>query len=183
VTDHFTFNPIELLDVALHNRKTFSCGVEVLDIFIQQKARRESPELSRTFVLTCSELPGEIFGYYSLSATRLSSNDLPDHIKKKIGQYGAIPATLLSRLSTSSKYQNSKLRVGETLLIDAIHRSYRVSHDVASYGIVVDILKSPTSDPTKFYERYGFCLCVETPGRAYLPMHTVKSLLERAELI
>jgi len=65
-----TFNSIEALDAARHNRQGFTCGVEQLDMFLQQKARKEAPNLSLTFVLTYVEEPGDIAGYYSLSATK-----------------------------------------------------------------------------------------------------------------
>lgn len=178
-----TLNSIEPLDPNRHNRRGFRCGVEQLDVFIQQKARKESPHLSLTFVLTCLEEPGEILGYYSLSATKLKSDDLPGDLKRKIGQYGWIPATLLGRLATATKYQRQKeLRVGETLLIDAMLKSYLASRNVASFGLIVDVLKSENTDPTGFYRRYGFVECTNTRNRMYLPMKTVEEALHEAGL-
>jgi hypothetical protein len=179
-----TFNLIEPLDTARHNRQSFTCGVEQLDVFLKQKARKESPDLSLTFVLTYAQEPGDIAGYYSLCATKLKADDLPDSLKKRIGHYGAIPATLLGRLATAKKFQrNKEMRIGETLLIDALFRTYRASLDVASFGMIVDILKSDEVDPTGFYTKYGFIECEETANRMYLPIATIKSILMKAELI
>ncbi len=45
---------------------------------------------------------------------------MPPKLKKKIGQYGGIPATLLGRLATASKYQRKQeLRIEETLLAES----------------------------------------------------------------
>jgi hypothetical protein len=182
--EFLTLQPIEPLDPNRHNRRSFTCGIEQLDLFIQQKARREAPDLSLTFVLTCKEEPGAILGFYSLSATKLEGDDLPPELKKKIGQYGCIPATLLGRLATASKYQrNKELRIGETLLIDAMYRTYLASRNVASFGLIVDVLKTESSDPTGFYKRYGFIDCVSTANRMYLPMKTVMDTLTEGGII
>lgn len=179
-----TLNPIEALDPKRHDRRSFSCGVAALDTFLQEKARKESPDLSLTFVLTCSEQPGTILGYYSLSATKLEAGDLPLELKKKIGQYGVIPATLLGRLATAQAYQRQKdLRIGETLLVDAMYKSYLASRNVASFGLIVDVYKSESIDPTGFYTRYGFIECVQTPNRMYLPTKTIEAILTKSGLI
>ncbi len=176
-------NQTEVLDPKRHNRRNFTCGVEQLDVFIQQKARKEAPDLSLTFVLTCMEEPGEILGYYSLSATKLVADDLPNDLKRKIGQYGSIPATLLGRLATASKYQrNKELRIGELLLIDAMLRTHIAARNVASFGLIVDVLKSDGVDPTGFYRRYGFIDCTETQHRMYIPMKTIEEILTQAGL-
>lgn len=173
-----------VLDPKRHNRSAFTCGVKQLDVFIQQKARKEAPDLSLTFVLTCREEEGEILGFYSLSATKLEAEDLPAELKKKIGQYGCIPATLLGRLATGLNYQkNKELRIGETLLVDAMFRAHIAARNVASFGLIVDVLKTETSDPTGFYRRYGFIECVNTPDRMYLPMKTIEDTLREAGLI
>ena len=179
-----TLNRIEALDPKRHNREGFRCGIEQLDVYLREKARKEAPELSLTFVLTYVEEPGEIIGYYSLSSTKLEADNLPERFKKKIGQYGAVPATLLGRLATAQKFQrHQELRVGEKLIVDAMFRTYRASRDVASFGLIVDVLKSDGSDPTGFYSKYGFIECRETENRMYLPMGTIERILMRAGLV
>jgi hypothetical protein len=179
-----TFNPIEMLDTKRHNRKDFTCGVKQLDVFLQERARKEASELSLTFVLTYMEEPGDMLGYYSLSSTKLEADDLPEPLKKRIGQYGAIPATVLGRLATAQKFQrNKELRIGETLLIDAMFRTYRAAQDVASFGLIVDVLKSEAVDPTWFYRKYGFIKCTQTENRMYLPMGTIAGTLKEAGLL
>lgn len=179
-----TFIPTEILDSKRHNREKFSCGVEQLDVFLQQKARKEAPGLSLTFVLTYKETPGDIAGYYTLSATKLVADDLPESLKKRLGKYGAVPATLLGRLATAKKFQrNKKLRVGETLLIDAMLRTYAAAQNVASFGLIVDVLKSENKDPTGFYLKYGFVECTQTANRMYLPVGTIEEILKKGGLI
>ncbi len=178
-----TLNPIAKLDPSLHKREDFSSGVKQLDDFLKKKARKESPELSLTFVLTCTEEPGRIMGYYSLSSARLRSDDLPKDLMKRIGQYGAVPVTLLGRLAVDERFQRNKdLRVGETLLIDAMLKAYRASRSVASFGLIVDVLISEKVDPTNFYGKYGFLPCESTVDKMYLPMKTIEQILKAGDL-
>lgn len=184
MSQEITFNQIELLDPTRHNREAFDCGVEQLNIFLKQKANKESGVLSKTFVLTCTQEPGEILGFYSLSATKLSVENLPDDLKKKYGHYGGIPATLLGRLASATKFQGNKdLRVGETLLIHAMKNSYQASLRVASYGLLVDVLISKEVDPRGFYQKYGFVSCENSDTKMYLPMKTIYATLKSSKLV
>ena len=179
-----TLNQIELLDPVRHNRKSFTSGVAQLDAYLRTKARKDAPSLSLTFALTCKEEVGEILGYYSLSSAHLRSDDLPADLMKKIGHYGAIPATLLGRLAVAEAYQRTReLRVGEKLLVDATLRSYSASLSVASFGMIVDVLVGEKGDPTSFYEKYGFRKCANTAGKMYLPMKTIIQIMKAATLI
>ena len=184
MADKITLVAPEALDPIRHDRAGFTCGVNQLDHFLKQQARKDAPDLSLTFVLTCREEPGAILGYYTLSSTKLQADDLPDRLRKTLGKYGAIPATLLGRLATATSYQrHPELRVGEALVIDAMLRFHRASQDVASFGIVVDVLKTETIDPTGFYLRYGFIACTETANRMYLPKQTITKILKKSDLI
>jgi hypothetical protein len=130
------------------------------------------------------EEPGDILGYYSLSATHLAIDEIPDKVRKKLGRYGVIPATLLGRLAVDRHYQRRKdLRLGELLLIDAMWRSYLASQTVGSFGLIVDVLIGEHGDPSGFYSKYGFIACSQTPGKMYLPMKTIEQILREADLI
>jgi predicted N-acetyltransferase YhbS len=177
-----TLKQIEALDPKRHKREDFSCGVSALDHFLKTNARKEAPDLSVTFALTCEEEPGEIIGYYSLNATNLQADDLPPELMKKLGCYGVVPATLLGRLAVAEKYQRSELRVGELLLTDAMLKAHIASKSVASFGLIVDVLKGAKGDPTGFYKRFGFIECIETRTKMFIPMKTITQILKAAGL-
>lgn len=181
-----TLNRPELLDVNKHDRAGFSCGVKDLDVFLHEKARKESPELSRTFVVTCVERPAEILGYFSLSSTNLRADDLPENVRKKLPRYDVLGATLLGRLAVAEKYQHGaarSLRLGELLLVDAELRTWTAAQSVASYGLVVKAVENEKGDPTSFYEHYGFIRCQHSKSMLYLPMKTIEGTLRQAGLI
>lgn len=179
-----TLNQIEPLDHKKHDRTTFTCGVTALDTFFREKARKESPELSATFVLTCIEEPTLVLGYYSLSSATLRADDLPATLSKKLGHYGHVPATLLGRLAVHEQYQRlPDLRLGELLLINAMSKCYSASKNVASFGMIVRVLKGEKGDPTAFYEKYGFIRCEETADLMFLPLKTIEQSLRTAGLV
>ena len=176
---------LSCLDADKHNRQEFSCGVSELDVFLQQKARKESPEFSRTFVITSAGKPEQILGYYSLSSTQLRSDDLPEIVRKRL-----TPDTKLCRrpgwegLAVDTRFQKTDLRLGELLLMDAQLRAWTAAQNVASFGLIVKVLCKWQRQPwTGFYRRYGFIVCEQTAGLMYLPLRTIEQTLKSAALI
>ena len=142
---------IELLNKK-HNRKDFDCGKELLNDYLKTQAGQDvKRKLSVCFVLTDSETK-VIQGYYTLSNSSVPLSSFSDQIRKKLPKsYKSIPTTLLGRLATDKKYQGNG--IGKFLLIDALKRSYGISNEIGSFGIIVD----PIDDNAKgFYQKYDF---------------------------
>jgi len=73
-----------------------------------------------------------------------------------------IPAVILGRLATDTAWQGKGL--GRLLLVDAVNRSLRASHEISARLLIVHAI-SPAAEA--FYIRYGFSrLPVETPTYA-----------------
>ncbi|MBU6451541.1 MAG: GNAT family N-acetyltransferase [Cyanobacteria bacterium REEB67] len=180
------FSSVEL-DVSLHNRQKFCCGVNELDMFLREKARKESAaNISKTFVICLKNDPSEIVGYYSLASNRISVSDLPDSMRKKLPKHPFLGVTLLGRLAVSESYSraiNPEFKFGETLLTDAKLRAYRASRSVASYAMVVDVLVGEKGDPSDFYRKYDFVSFPDNPKKMFLSMETIGLTLRSAGLI
>lgn len=152
-----------------HNRKEFSCGEEFLDIYLQQYAKQDQKRrVAAVFVLLGENK--SIKGYYTLSSTHILSEILPEKILKKLPKHPFQPATLLGRLAVAKPYQ--KQGIGEVLLIDALHRSYRLSEQIGSIAVVVDTLNKKA---VSFYENYEF-IKLSGQKRLFLPMNTIGKL-------
>jgi len=82
-----------------------------------------------------------------------------------------VPATLLGRLAVSITHQRQRL--GERLLVDALHRSRAASTSVGSVAVVVDANDESNAD---FYRTYGFIRFVDSPLRLFIMMNTVADL-------
>jgi len=163
---------IELLDKK-HNRKDFDCGKELLNDYLKTQARQDvKRKLSGCFVLADSETK-VIQGYYTLSNNSIPLSSFSEQIQNKLPKsYKSIPTTLLGRLAIDKKYQGNG--IGKILLIDALKRSYGISNEIGSFGIIVD----PIDDEAKgFYQKYDF---IELPDskKMFIATQTLKELFE-----
>lgn len=161
---------ISLLDKT-HDRKSFSCGIEPLDNYLQKQAGQDCRKhIGITYVLEDQDAK-KIAGYYTLSATAIELIALPETIQKKLPSYPCLPATLIGRLAVDEAYK--KRRLGELLLIDAMKRAYRASQEIASFAVVVDAINR---NAEKFYKKYGFLDLSSSKHRLFLPMSTAGEL-------
>lgn len=162
----FVFEPLG----QKHDRAAFSCGVEPLDTYLQKQASQDAKKRAAVpFVLIADGKT--IAGYYTLSQYAIDLGDIPQEVAKKLPKYPLVPATLLGRLAVSVDFRGKG--VGETLLMDALHRSLRLSEQVASSGVVVD---AKDDGARSFYRKYGFIELPKIEKRLFLSMVTIEKL-------
>jgi predicted GNAT family N-acyltransferase len=153
-----------------HDRAAFSCGVEMLDNYLQKQASQDAKKhAAAPFVLTPAGRT--VAGYYTLSQYTIDLGVVPEEVAKKLPKYPLVSATLLGRLVISVDFRGQGL--GEALLMDALKRSLKLSEQVASTGVVVDA-KDETA--RAFYRKYGFIELPKIDQRLFLPMGTIEQL-------
>lgn len=156
---------------AQHLRKEFSCGEDVLDVYLKYYATQDQKRrVAAIFVLP--DDTRSVKGYYSLSSTNISSTDLPDKLLKQLPKHPHQPATLLGRLAVNRRHQ--KQGIGEILLLDAMSRSYISSEQIGSIAVVVDALNRNVS---AFYKQYGF-IPLSDQSKLFMPMKTIRQLFK-----
>jgi GNAT superfamily N-acetyltransferase len=150
---------------AAHSLDGFDCGRPELNHWLQTIARQhQKKRLSSTFVLTDIAQPQVVLGYYALTVCTVLGASLPPKQAKKLPHI--VPGVELGRLATHRDYQGNKLiRVGETLLMDAMARAKHISDHASGYALFVDAIDEHAA---QFYERYGFMR---------LPDHTLNLFL------
>ena len=154
-----------------HNRVDFRCGIEELDQYLRRNAKQDAKRrVSAPFVVV-ERGYDRIAGFCTLSATTINLGELPADIAKKLPKYPLVPATLLGRLAVDQRYRGHGL--GELLLIDALHRSWRQSEQIASTSVVVEAKNEPAR---QFYLRYDFLSFPTQDRRLFLPMKTLDRL-------
>jgi GNAT superfamily N-acetyltransferase len=154
-----------------HDRSEFSCGVDALDRYLRQQAGQEMRRyVASVYVLYDRELQ-TIAGYYTLSAFSVEPTTLPDDISRRLPRYESIPAVLLGRLATDTRYRGQGF--GGLLLINALRRSLEVSTQVGAAMVVVDAIDRAAAS---FYERYGFHAFPSYPNRLFITMQTIATL-------
>ena len=154
-----------------HDRSGFTCDSEPLDTYLRvQAGQDERKRVAATFVL-CEGTSHTVLGFYTLSAISVDIGSWPEHVAKTLPRYPVVPATLLGRLAIDRQLQGRG--VGEHLLMDALHRSWQASRQVASVAVVVD---AKDSRAVEFYTHYDFTPFVDLPTRLFLPMSVIEQL-------
>jgi len=156
-----------------HNRKNFDCGEPILNQYLHQYANQDiKRHVSRIFVATPSDLPEQVIGYYSLSASSIDATDLPESNRRRLPGY-PVPIAILGRLAIIKTCQKQGL--GSILLADALQRVFQASQVMAVYAVVVDALNEYARD---FYHQFGFIPLPSQPLKLFLPMDTIIDLVD-----
>lgn len=157
----------------LHLRATFSCGEDVLDQYLRERARREMEQRIAAVRVLYDSVEDRLAGYYTLSAVAVERGDLPSTLTHRVAKYRVYPATLIGRLAVDRKYQGRRL--GGRLLLDALARALAASRGIASFAVIAD---AKDDDAQSFYEYYGFrpLPAGQHGRRLFLPMGTIKRL-------
>lgn len=154
-----------------HNRAAFSCGVEALDRYLQQRALPDmAKNVAQVFVLV-HQATSQVAGFCTLSAFSLWASDVPDDVARRLPRYPVIPATILGRLAIDQRSRGQGL--GAVLLLNALRRARDASELVALVAVIVD---ARSDQARKFYEHYQFRAFVSDPNRLFLPLGVIQDL-------
>lgn len=135
-----------------HQLAQFDCGREDLNLWLHTIARQhQKKRISSTFVLVDEAQPTQVIGYYALTICSVIGSSLPNALSKKLP--ANIPAVKLGRLASNAAHRATGLRIGETLLMDALMRSKHISDNAGGFALFVDSIDEGV---LPFYERYGF---------------------------
>lgn len=155
----------------LHDRSRFSCGVQALDNYLKKQANQDiNRDIAAIYVLT-EEGSNVVLGYYTLSSTIISLDDLPNAISKRLPKYPNLPAILIGRLALDKRCQSKGY--GEILLVDALKRSLDLSNAMGSMAVVVDAINEKAKS---FYERFGFISFQDIHCRLFITMKSIRKL-------
>lgn len=134
---------------AQHGLDSFDCGKPALNDWLLRHARQaQGSGSAKTFVV--AEHDGRVAGYFSLTVGQVDTLEVPDRIRKGMGQY-PVPVVILARLAVSQQDQGRGIGLG--LLQDAIRRTMLISEQA---GIRAMMTHPIDEDAAKFYTRFGF---------------------------
>lgn len=91
-----------------------------------------------------------IAGYFSLTVGQIDTLEVPERIRRGMGQY-PIPPVILARLAVDLDYQG--LGLGFSLLQDALRRTLAIAEQA---GIRALLTHPIDADAETFYRRFGF---------------------------
>jgi hypothetical protein len=157
-----------------HDREGFSCGVAVLDNYLQRQASQDMRRhVAAVFVMVREEQPRTILGYYTLASYAVETSGLPDETAKKLPRYPTTPATLIGRLARGVDQPG----MGRLLLADALGRILANTREVASALVVVDAKDNAAAE---FYRKHGFIPFSGSDRKLFLPMKTIAEAAQRS---
>ncbi len=163
---------------ASHDRNAFSCGVAALDTYLRHQASQDVRNRVAVVFLLVDTANGAIAGFYTLSATSVRLDSLPQELQRRLPRYPNLPAILLGRLAVDTRYQGQG--IGGVVLYDALDRAYAISHDLGAMAVIVE---AKNERACKFYERYGFLRFFDDERRLFLPMQRIKRLLSESAIL
>lgn len=173
------------LDKKQHNRQAFDCGLPPVNKFLKESARKHMDAgVSQTWVTILEPAIDEepltsIAGYFTLTQSVVKREALPSGVPQN--KFPAYPLSVikLAWLGVDQQYQGTETRLGESLLLEALDRTYKIfTFSEIGIAVVVDPL---TGESDSFFRKYGFQpMTLEFGARhsLYLPMGTVKTLVE-----
>jgi ribosomal protein S18 acetylase RimI-like enzyme len=172
---HIAETQYSQLNTSIHDRKDFDCGVAELNLYLQKHAKQNAAKnISRVFVLSETNNPSQIIGYYTLTASSVEASTFPDNVKKKLPKY-PIPVALIGRLAVDKRYKG--LGYGKDLLINALYNSLIASKAMAVYAVIVD---AKDDKAIAFYEKFEFKSFPLNKYKMYIPLDFVSDLFSQS---
>lgn len=158
------FVPIE----KKHQRDTFDCGYLILNEYLKKYARQNHNKgIAKTFVAIPTSGSLKVDGYYTVSASVIEYESLPESYQNKMPAY-PIPAALIGKLAVDNSVKGRGL--GGELLVNALLRAVRVAQEIAIYAVRVDAIDERAKE---FYLKYEFIPFQERQLSLFLPLETI----------
>lgn len=170
----FTIQPF---DPKTHDRTAFSCGVPQIDNYLKLTAKKGSKaDVVRVWVVIDEK--SNIVGFYGINMHAIDVKEMPDAYQKKAGKYGLLPAAFIAMIGVDENQQGNG--VGSALVADAISRIARVSEEIGTCVIILDVFDDGEADTVArrkiYYESFGFLPLPDQPLRLFMPVQTAREL-------
>lgn len=151
-----------------HQKDSFDCGYAILNDYLKKYARQNNNKgIAKTFVAIPASGSLNIDGYYTVSASVIEYESLPESYNRGMPAY-PIPAMLIGRLAVDNSIKGQGL--GGELLADAFYRAVRASQEIGMYAVRVDAIDLQAKE---FYLKYEFIPFQDNELSLFLPIATI----------
>ncbi len=151
-----------------HDRSGFDCGIEALNLFLQNIARQHIVKgISKTFVIIEDTHQIEVLGFFTLAFCEIVVEKMPHKYARKYPSKA--PGAKLARLAVDIKFQRKGY--GAMMIMNAIERVITVSENLGIIGFFVD---AKDNDAKAYYEQFGFMPFPDNPLELFIPLETLK---------
>ena len=159
MTSEFLVEPLS----TKHRRDAFSCGVTPLDRYFREQVSQDVRRRITSCFVALERASARVAGYYTLAATGVALESLPESLRKKLPRYPTVPAVRMGRLAVAMDFKGRGL--GAALLADALART--AGSDIAAYAMIVDAKDNAAA---AFYQHHLFSPFNTNPLMLYLPL-------------
>jgi hypothetical protein len=172
---------LQVLQTSLHDRQGFDCGLPAVNLFLREQARRQMEQrINRTWVMVSdAPMQGElkpVMGYFTLTQCTIRREHMPSLAMQRQYPRYPLPVIKLAWLGVALAHQRGPLRLGETLLVDALLLARQI---VRRSGLGVAVTVNPlTQASSTFFMHYGFERMHQDADEMptlFLPMKTIEA--------
>lgn len=168
---------IEPFDAKSQDRAAFSCGVPQIDNYLKLTAKKGSKaDVVRIWVVLDDDR--NTVGFYGINMHAVIAEDMPAELAKKAPRHGMLPAAFISMIGVDQTMQGKGL--GSALLADALSRIGRVSDEIGTSAVLLDVFDCGNPETVArrkaYYESFGFVPLPDQPLRLFMPIQTVRAL-------
>ena len=161
-----------------HRRNDFDCGDADMNRFLQRFARQSHEQnAAKTFCAIDNEIAGRILGFYTVTPTSVSHDDVPAAMTAGLARQD-VAGFRLARLATDVQVAGQGL--GGQLLATAALRCLRVADDVGGLLLVIDAKGERAAN---WYASYGATPLKDQPLRPVIPLATFAADLRTKGLL
>jgi ribosomal protein S18 acetylase RimI-like enzyme len=157
-----------------HKRTDFTCGNDRIDGYFRETVSQDVKRKYATCFVAREVETGRVAGFYTLSSSNVSLNEVPEKLAKKLPRYPAVPAVLIGWLGRHTHYAG--IGLGEILLFHAVKTV--ASAPIGVHAIFADAIDDRA---VAFYEAFDFVPLVARPRTLFLPMTTALTIVAQAE--
>lgn len=173
----FTIQPF---DPKTHNRAAFSCGVPQIDNYLKLTAKKGSKaDVVRIWVVL--DVKNNIVGFYGINMHAINVKDMPKIYQQKAGKHGLLPAAFIAMIGVDQTQHGNG--IGSALVADALNRVARLSDEIGTCFIVLDVFDDGDAETVArrkiYYESFGFIPLPDQPLRLFMPVQTARKLLTK----
>lgn len=106
------------------------------------------------------------------------AENMPEELAKKAPRHGMLPAAFISMIGVDQTMQGKGL--GSALLADALSRIGRVSDEIGTCAVLLDVFDcgnpGTVARRKAYYKSFGFIPLPDQPLRLFMPIQTVRTL-------
>lgn len=119
-----------------------------------------------------------VVGSYGINMHAVHVQDMPERFQKRAGKHGQLPAAFITMIGIDKEQQGKGL--GSALLADALDRIVRISVEIGTCVIMLDVLDDGDARSVTrrkvYYEAFGFISLPGQPLRLFMPVETARKV-------